>query len=79
MMVDNLTQEPGVPSRITRTPLVEDMVPLFGVPVLLRVLRKIRKAVLAPSGQPFPITRFGGVVKEFVLEVRCHQAVVFDY
>jgi hypothetical protein len=65
--------------------VIEDMPPLYEVPLTLRVPEQITRAYLVPSGQELAVERGGhgtsegDVVRVTVPEVRCHQAVVFEH
>ncbi len=69
----------GPPLVRGRCQVIEDLVPLYNVPVEIRVSQKVKRACLAPSGRALPIRRSGGAVKVTVPEFSCHQAVVFEY
>ncbi len=59
--------------------VIEDLVPLHNVPLQLAVPEKIRRAYLAPSRRPLTLRRSRTVTTVVVPEVKCHQAVVFEY
>jgi hypothetical protein len=59
--------------------VIEDLVPLYNVPVTLRVPETVQRVTLAPWGVPVPFERAGGAVKVVVPRMECHQAVVFEY
>lgn len=59
--------------------LIEDLVPLFEVPVMLHVPQPIRKATLIPDGVSLPLQQHDGTVKVIVPRFRMHCAVVFEY
>ena len=59
--------------------LIEDLIPLFDVPVELRVPETIKRAMLIPDGVELPLVRDGDVVKVSVPKFRMHCAVVFEY
>jgi hypothetical protein len=59
--------------------VIEDLVPLFDVPLEVRVPQRINKVYLAPSKQTLTVEQVDGAVKVIVPELRCHQAVVFEY
>ena len=64
-----------------RTPnldIVEDIVPLFEVPLSLKLARKPARVYLAPSGLPVAFKHVAGRVELSVPEVRGHQMVVFE-
>jgi hypothetical protein len=58
--------------------LVEDIVPLFNVPLSLRAERPPRKVYLAPEGTPIPFEHLVGRIILLVPEVRGHAMVVFE-
>ena len=59
--------------------LIEDLIPLFDVPVALRVPERIQRAMLIPDGVELPLVRDGDGVKVSVPRFRMHCAVVFEY
>ncbi len=59
--------------------LIEDMVPLYDVPVEVRLPEAVTKATLIPDNVELPIERDGGVMKVTVPKFRMHCAVVFAY
>lgn len=64
-----------------RTPnldLIEDIVPLFDVPMSLKLPRKPRSVYLAPSGREIDFEYGSGRVWLMVPEVRGHQMIVFE-
>jgi hypothetical protein len=56
--------------------LIEDLPPLHGVPLRLRVPQPVRRAYLAPGKRPL---RLSPETEVTVPELRGHQAVVFEY
>jgi hypothetical protein len=58
--------------------LVEDVVPLFNVPLSLRSARPPKKVYLAPEGTPVPSEHLAGRVNLLVPEIRGHAMVVFE-
>lgn len=69
----------GPPLPRGRCQLIEDLVPLFDVPVFLRVPEKIRKAVLPLARKTLPLQRSPGAVAVTIPRVQCHAIVAFDY
>lgn len=64
-----------------RTPnldLIEDIVPLYSVPVSVRADRAPRRAYLAPEGTELPFEHLAGRVNLRVPEVRGHAMVVME-
>ena len=59
--------------------VIEDLVPLHGVPLRLTVPEEVASATLVPQGAALEIQRSGGAVAVTVPVVLCHQAVVFNY
>ena len=58
---------------------IEDIVPLYGVEVKVRVAEKIRKVYLAPQRKELPFEYEGNAVCFTVEKVLCHQMVVLEY
>ena len=69
----------GPPLKRGRCLVIEDLVPLYDIPVEMSVPQAIKEATLVPSGDGLPIERAGNTVRVIVPKVRCHQAVVFSY
>ncbi len=61
-----------------RCQLIEDLVPLFDVPVRLRVPEKVRRAWLPLARQTLPMRRVAGAVEVVVPRLQAHQMVVFE-
>ena len=61
-----------------RTLVIEDMPPLYDVPVELRMNSPVGCVRLVPQGEAIPFTQEGGLVRLTVPVVRCHQAIVFE-
>jgi hypothetical protein len=64
-----------------RTPkldIVEDIVPLYNVPLSLKLPRKPTSVYLAPGREPVSFTYDEGRVSLYVPEVRGHQMIVFE-
>jgi hypothetical protein len=64
-----------------RTPkldLIEDVVPLFDIPLSLKLPRAPKKVYLAPENQPIEFEYLAGRVNLRVPEIRGHAIVVFE-
>jgi len=59
--------------------VIEDLVPLYDVPLQVRVPQAITQAYLVPAGEALELERTGNAVGVIVPTVQCHQAVVFEY
>jgi hypothetical protein len=59
--------------------VIEDLVPLYDVPVELRVPQSVTQARLVPGESTLSLERSSGSVRVVVPVVQCHQAVVFEY
>jgi hypothetical protein len=59
--------------------VIEDLVPIYNVPVRLRVPERVKNVYLAPSRDPLTASVQDGVVEVTVPRVECHQMVVFEY
>ena len=64
--------------RTTQIDIVEDVVPLFDVPLAVRADFVPRRVYLAPQGQDLPFERDGACIRCHVPEIRGHQMVVFE-
>ena len=56
--------------------VIEDMPPLYNIPVKVQVPEKIERIYLAVSGEEIPFTRENGTVEFCVPYLQCHQLVV---
>ena len=59
--------------------VIEDLVPLYHVPLEVRVPQDITHVYLVPDKTELSPAHSGGSVKVTVPKVQCHQAVVFEY
>jgi len=64
--------------RATGLDLVEDVVPVFNVPVSVRLSKPPRQVYLAPGREPIPFTCQDGRVNFTVPELRGHAMIVLD-
>ncbi|OPZ29509.1 MAG: hypothetical protein BWZ02_00998 [Lentisphaerae bacterium ADurb.BinA184] len=69
----------GPPMPRGRCQVIEDLVPLYDVPVRLRVPESIRKASLPLERKPLRLSRSADAVTVTVPRVQCHQVVLFEY
>ena len=59
--------------------VIEDIVPVYGVEVMLRLPRKIRRVYLAPQEKALPFCQEGDAVRFTVEKLECHQMVALEY
>ncbi|NHF58581.1 hypothetical protein FK220_004480 [Flavobacteriaceae bacterium TP-CH-4] len=59
--------------------VIEDLVPLYDIPVKLNVPEQINEAYLIPSGELLPLKQVDGRLQVTVPVVECHAAIVFEY
>jgi hypothetical protein len=59
--------------------VIEDLVPLYGVPLTIDVPEVVVRAYLVPGGDSLALTTDGSKTSVTVPVVHCHQAVVFEY
>jgi hypothetical protein len=59
--------------------IIEDLVPLYDVPLALRVPETITRAYLVPGEEDLVVEHSSNSVVVTVPVVQCHQAVVFEY
>ena len=64
--------------RASRIDIVEDVVPLYDVPLAVRSDLAPRRVYLAPQGRDLPFVRDSSYIRCRVPEVRGHQMVVFE-
>ena len=70
----------GVPvKRGSGVEVIEDLVPIHGVKVRLRLPRAVKRAYLAPQREELNLDEKGGAVEFEVEEFCCHQMVVLEY
>lgn len=59
--------------------VIEDILPLHGVQVALRLPRPVSRVSLAPQGDEMAFTQENGVVRYVVPRLECHQMVVLEH
>ncbi len=59
--------------------VIEDLVPLYDIPLAIRVPEMVKKVYLAPQRQDMDFEQADDTVRITVPKVECHQAVVFEY
>jgi hypothetical protein len=69
----------GTPHQRGLAAVIEDLVPLYDVPVELRVKEKIKRVTLPLEKKKLGVKASQGAVRVTVPEVRCHQVVTFEY
>ena len=61
-----------------RTQVIEDIVPLYQVPVSVQTEKPVKCVKLVPDGSELPFTQKDGVLSFVIPCVNCHQAVEID-
>jgi len=69
----------GAPLQRGRCLVIEDLPPLYDVPLTVRVPQPIRAAYLVPGRAALPMTHKDGAASVTVSRMQGHQAVVFEY
>ncbi|KJF45383.1 alpha-amylase family protein [Draconibacterium sediminis] len=69
----------GTPHKRGRAQVIEDLVPLYNVPVSVDFDEKIKKAYTIPGKQSLKMNKVDGKLHIVVPEFKCHTAVVFEY
>jgi len=59
--------------------VVEDMPPIYGVPVVVRTANAPRRVFCPVEGEELKFTAFDGGISFTVPKVQCHQLVVIEY
>ena len=59
--------------------VIEDLVPIYNVPVTLNVPETIKSAYMVPSGERIELEREGGEVRFTVPKFQMHTAIVYEY
>ena len=59
--------------------MIEDLPPLYDVPLTVRVPQVVTSVYLAPGGAALPMRNADGAVTVTIPKVQSHQAVVFEY
>ena len=59
--------------------VIEDLVPLYDVPVTIDVPKKITSAVLVPSMKKLPMDKKDNKIEVIIPKFSCHCAIVFNY
>ena len=66
----------GSPIRRGRAEVIEDLPPLFDLPVTVRIPERVRGVFLQPGGEELAFAQAEGAVSFRVPRVQCHQLVV---
>jgi hypothetical protein len=59
--------------------VIEDLPPVPGTVITLRVPEKVNKVTQIPENRPLPLEQSGEAVYLKVPEFRMHTAIVFEY
>lgn len=59
--------------------VIEDLVPLYDVPVTIDLPKKITSAVLVPSMKKLPMDKKDNKIEVIIPKFSCHCAIVFNY
>ena len=59
--------------------VIEDLVPLYDVPVTIDLPKKITSAVLVPSMKKLPMDKKDDKIEVIIPKFSCHCAIVFNY
>lgn len=59
--------------------VIEDLVPLYNIPVAVNVDEEVKKAYLIPSGEKLKLKRKNGKLHLVVPEFTCHTGIVLEY
>ena len=59
--------------------IIEDIIPIHGTKVCLKIDRPIKRVYLAPSMEEIAFTQEDGCVRYCIDSFECHQMVVLDY
>ena len=69
----------GTPHKRGRAQVIEDLVPLYNVPVTVDFKKKIKKVYSIPDGKELSIKKIDGKSSVIIPSFRCHTGVVFEY
>lgn len=59
--------------------VIEDLVPLYDIPVSIDLEEQVARAYLIPSGDPVKFRRKDGKLHAVIPELKCHTALVLEY
>ncbi len=59
--------------------VIEELVPIYNIPVYINLEQKIKKAYLIPSGEKLKIKKQDGKLTLLVPELKCHTGIVMEY
>ncbi|MFA8450237.1 MAG: hypothetical protein ACEPOW_06060 [Bacteroidales bacterium] len=59
--------------------VIEDMPPIYDIPLTLNVPEKVTKVYTIPDKQELEFSSNGNLVQLIVPKVQCHNAIVFEY
>ena len=68
----------GSPITRGRTQVIEDLPPLYQIPVQIRTDRPVRRVYLAPQMEELTFRQAGGLLELVVPKIQCHQLIVLD-
>lgn len=69
----------ATPHQRGRAKVIEDLVPIYNIPVRVRFDSRIKKAYTIPNNEELKITKVGDQLEVMVPEITCHRGVVFEY
>lgn len=59
--------------------VIEDIVPIYDIPVSINLDEKVTSAYLIPSGENIKLSRKNGKLSVVIPELNCHTALVLEY
>jgi len=59
--------------------VIEDLVPLYDIPVSIDLEEQVTRAYLIPSGDPVKFRKKDGKLHAVIPELKCHTALVLEY
>ena len=69
----------GSPIQRGRTSIIEDLPPVYQVPVTVRVPETVKRVTLVPEGKEIPFEQKNGEVSFTIPCISCHQAIEIQY
>jgi len=59
--------------------VIEDLVPLYDIPLKIKLPDEVSRGYTIPNNEDLAITEKDGYLEVIVPKLQCHQAVVFEY
>lgn len=69
----------GSPIQRGRTSVIEDLLPIYNIPVSINIPEKVNRVLLVLQKEEIPFIQKEGVLEFTVPKILCHQALILEY